>query len=111
MRKTKKRRAKKRKSKKPINVERIQQSTKKIYEMSSEISFLQEELDDMLSVINKNFMDYKKGKISHDFFRSNEKKLKTKSVSIISKINRLVEDSSRHNDKIVEEIKKQLIRV
>ena len=108
MRKSKKRRSNKPKA---INLERVQQSTKKIYEMSSEISFLQEELDDMLSVINRNFMDYKKGKISNDFFKSNERKLKEKSVRIINKINRLVGDSSKHIDKVVEEIKKQSLKV
>ena len=79
--------------------------------MSSEISLLQEELDDMLTVINQNFMDFKKGKISQVFFKSNEKKLKTRSLKLIKNINKLVESSSKHTDKINKEVKNQTQKV
>jgi hypothetical protein len=96
---------------KSINLEKIQQSTKRIYEMSSEISLLQEELEDMLTTINQNFMDFKRGKISREFFKANEKKLKTKSLRIIKRINTLVDDSSKHIDNIIKEVQKQAIKV
>ena len=101
---------KKAKSRK-IKLDQIQLSTKKIYEMSSEISLLQEQLDDMLSVINQNFMDYKKGRISEVFFRSNERKLKTRSLKLMKTINRLIVSSVGHTDKIGKEVKNQKVKV
>lgn len=101
---------KKAKSRK-IKLDIVQLSTKKIYEMSSEISLLQEELDDMLSVINQNVLDFKRGKISEVFFKSNEKKLKERSLRLMKTINKLVDDSSKHTDKISKEVKNQKVKV
>lgn len=97
--------------KKKINLQRVEQSTRRIYEMSTEIAFLQEELDDMLSVINKNFMDFKRGRLARQLYKANEKKLKAKSLTMIKKINRFVDSSLNHMDGIDREVSKQKMKV
>jgi len=90
-----------------IELNKIQDSTKKIFEACSEISLLQEELENLLSLIEKNSAEYQKGKISKEMFESNEKRLKKESALRIKKINKLVEDALKFLKIIEKEIKSQ----
>ncbi len=44
-----------------IKLEDIQRNTKKFYEVCSDISVLQKELDQMLTAIEKNSIDFERG--------------------------------------------------
>ncbi|RLI97857.1 MAG: hypothetical protein DRP00_03265, partial [Candidatus Aenigmatarchaeota archaeon] len=77
---------------KKINLEQIQEASRRIFEISSEIHLLQDELENLLSLIDKNSLEYQKGKISREVFESNEKRLKKESALRIKKINQLVRE-------------------
>lgn len=92
---------------KKIELNKIQELTKKIFEVSSEISLVQEELENLLSLIDKNSTEYQKGKISKEMFESNEKRLKKESALRIKKINNLVSEALKFLKIIEKEIKSQ----
>ena len=71
--------------------EQIQSHTKKIYENVLDVKILQEELEDMLSSIDENNIEYENGKISKEIFEINNKRFREESVGIINKINGLLE--------------------
>ena len=71
---------------KMIKSEQLENSAKRNYERSFELSLLQEELEILLTAIDRNNTAFEKGKISRNAFQSNENKLKKKSVKIINKI-------------------------
>jgi hypothetical protein len=79
---------------KTIKIEEVQNSTKEIYELCSEISILQKELDQMLMAIEKNSRDYAAGKISKDLFKYNDGKMKKECAKNIKAINSFVGKSS-----------------
>ena len=64
-----------------INLKKVEDCVKKVYEGSFELSLLQQELENMLNAIDRNNMEFKKGKISRNAFKSNESKLKKKSIA------------------------------
>lgn len=92
-----------------INLEEIQKNTKKLYETCSDISILQRELEEMLIAIEKNSMDFEKGKISKDLFRYNEDRMKKESANIIKKINSLIDSGTSLIEKINKEVNSQRI--
>jgi len=94
---------------KMINFEKIRTFTRKIYENCSEIRINQEELEDMITVIDKLNMEYKKGKISKDTLLADEKRLKKGSKNIIKNINSLVNSSIKVIESINKEISSQKI--
>jgi len=92
---------------KKINLEQIQEASRRIFEISSEIHLLQDELENLLSLIDKNSLEYQKGKISREVFESNEKRLKKESALRIKKINQLVKEGLELLKKAEKEIKAQ----
>jgi ribosomal protein L18E len=96
---------------KKINLEKIQEKTKRIYGISSEISLLQEELENLITAIDKNSSEYQRGNISRDIFETNEKKLKKRSAMKIRKINKLVEEGIKLLEKMENELTSQKVRV
>jgi len=92
-----------------INLEEIQENTKKFYEICSDISMLQRELDEMLVAIEKNSADFGKGKISKDMFNYNEDRMKKESAKMIKKINDSVEITTSLINKINKEIVSQKV--
>ena len=92
-----------------INLEEIQENTKKFYEICSDISMLQRELNEMLVAIEKNSADFGKGKISKDMFNYNEDRMKKESAKMIKKINDSVEITTSLINKINKEIESQKV--
>ena len=92
---------------KKINLEQMQEASRRIFEISSEIHLLQDELENLLSLIDKNSLEYQKGKISREVFESNEKRLKKESALRIKKINQLVKEGLELLKKAEKEIKAQ----
>jgi len=92
---------------KKVNLEQIQEASRRIFEISSEIHLLQDELENLLSLIDKNSLEYQKGKISREVFESNEKRLKKESALRIKKINQLVKEGLELLKKAEKEIKAQ----
>jgi allophanate hydrolase subunit 1 len=94
---------------KMINFEKIRTFTRKIYESCSEIRVNQEELEDMITAIDKLNVEYKKGRISKDTFSANEKRLKKESQKIIKNINSLIISSIKTIELINKEISSQKV--
>lgn len=92
-----------------INLEEIQENTKKFYEICSDISILQRELNEMLVAIEKNSADFGKGKISKDLFNYNEDRMKKESAKMIKKINDSIEITASLINKINKEIESQKV--
>ena len=90
-----------------IKLEEVQRNTKKFYEVCSDISVLQKELDQMLTAIEKNSIDFGRGKISRDLFKYNDDKMKRESAAMIKKINKLVESGVSLVSKVNREVAKQ----
>jgi hypothetical protein len=84
-----------------VNPEQIQNYTKKIYGSVLDIKILQEELEDMLSSIDKNNIEYNNGKISKEIFEISNKKFREESLSLINKINELLEGNLSYIKAIV----------
>jgi hypothetical protein len=63
----------------------------------------------MLSAIEKNSTDFEKGKISKDFFKHNEIKMKKESAKIIKNINKLVDKANSLILRIDRDIESQKI--
>ena len=94
---------------KMINLEKIRAFTRKIYEDCSQIRIDQEELEDMISAIDKLNMEYNKGKISKDTFLSDEKKLKKESFNLIKNVNSLINSSIKTIELINKDMNSQKI--
>jgi len=94
---------------KMINFEKIRTLTRKVYENCSEIRVNQEELEDMITAIDKLNMEYKKGKISKDTFSADDKRLKKESHKIIKNINSLISSSIKTIELINKEISSQKV--
>lgn len=92
-----------------IKLEDIQKNTKKIYEICSDISILQREIEEMLVSIEKNSADFQKGRISRDLFKYNDDKMKRQSAGIIKKINSLIDTGVSLIGKIDKEVEIQRI--
>ena len=92
-----------------IDLGEIQENTKKFYEICSDISILQRELDEMLVAIEKNSADFGKGKISKDLFNYNEERMKKESAKMIKKINDSIEITTSLINKINKEIESQKV--
>jgi hypothetical protein len=95
---------------KSINIEDVQNSTKELYEMCSDITILQKELDQMLVAIGKNSSDYAAGKISRDLYKYNESKMKKECAKAIKGINSHVDKSCSIIAKIGKEIESQRVK-
>jgi len=93
-----------------INLEEMQKNTKKFYEICSDISILQRELDEMLVAIEKNSADFEKGKISKDLFSYNESRMKKESAKLIKKINGMIDEGVSLISKINKEVESQKIQ-
>jgi len=90
-----------------INLKQIENDTRRIYEDSFELSLLQEQLEDMLTAIDKNNIEFDRGKISRTAFKANESKLKKNSVRIIKTVKGLVKNNMILIGNIEEEIQIQ----
>ena len=90
-----------------LNIRQIENDTKKIYDNSFELSLLQEQLDDMLTEIDKNNIEFEKGKISRTAFKSNEAKLKRSSVRLIKSIKKIISDNIILIGNVEEEVQLQ----
>lgn len=90
-----------------INLKQIENDTKRIYDESFELSLLQEQLEDMLTAIDKNNIEFEDGRISKTAFKTNENKLKKNSVKLIKNIKSLIETNLILLGGIEEEIKNQ----
>lgn len=87
-----------------VNVEQIFEDGKKIYEISSDVKMLQEDLENMITAIEKNALDYQKKEIPKEFFEPTDEKLKKESAILIKKINTMIENSLHLTGKIKNEI-------
>ena len=76
----------------------------KIYEDISNIKILQDELEELLSAIDKINIDYNRGKISKEIFDNDQKKFKRESVKIIKTINNLISSDLKNLSQIEEEL-------
>jgi hypothetical protein len=94
---------------KMINLEKIRIFTRKIYENCSQIRITQEELDDMLTAIDRLNIEYNKGKISKDTFSVDDKKLKKESFNLIKNISNLINSSLKSIELINKEISSQRV--
>lgn len=94
---------------KMINLGKIRIFTRKIYENCSQIRINQEELDDMLTAIDKLNIEYNKGKLSKDTFSVDDKKLKRESFNLIKNINNLINSSLKSIELISKEISSQRV--
>ena len=90
-----------------IKLENIQSDTKKFYEICSDISVLQKELDQMLTAIERNSLDFEKGKISRELFKYNDDRMKKESAKIIKKINSFADLGISFINKINKEVASQ----
>jgi hypothetical protein len=89
---------------KPINLEKLRVLSRKIYENCSETKLNQDELENMLTAIDKLGQKYEKGSISKDTFASNDKRLKIETLRMVKAINRNVESSL----KVIELMNKEI---
>jgi hypothetical protein len=76
--------------KKVIDLKRIISIINKIYENTSNVKILQDELEELLAVIDKTNLEYNRGKISKEIFDRDQKKFKKESVRFIKSINKFV---------------------
>jgi len=67
---------------------------------------LQEKLEDMLSAIDKNNLDFNRGKIPKEIFQSDDKKLRKEGAKLVKSINNLVNDILNYIKAIAEETNK-----
>jgi len=74
-----------------IELELIQNNTRRFYEACSDITVLQKELEQLLTEIEKNSIDFEKGKIPKGLFEYNENKLKREAAKVIKRINNLID--------------------
>lgn len=88
-----------------ISIKKIEDMSRKIFENSFEISLLQDELESMLNAIYKNASEFKKGKLSRNAFKANEKNLKGKSVAIIKN----VKDLTKANVEMLDGMKNEVV--
>jgi len=96
---------------KKLNLVFIQDKVKTFQEISSEIRITQEQLEDMLSLIDSNTLDFNKGKISKEVFQENDNKLRKESKELIKKINSLVDAGIEIMESIIKQAKDQIIRL
>ena len=78
---------------KKIEVEKVEASSKKIYEIAFQLYLNQLSLESMLSAIERNERNIKMKKIPRTFFESTDAILKKESAKLIKKINGLVKES------------------
>jgi len=90
-----------------ISLEQIENDVKRFYENSFELSLLQEELENMLTSMDRNNIEFEKGKISKNAFELNEVKLKKNSVRLIKKIKALITSNRGLIKSIIKEIENQ----
>ncbi|HLC59100.1 MAG TPA: hypothetical protein VJH34_01090 [archaeon] len=87
-----------------IDIEKMHNTVRNLYENCSDIKFSQEELDAMLSLIDRINTDYKRGKVSRSKFQEDEKSFKNKSVVLIKKIDALIGKNVEYIKDIVNQI-------
>jgi len=90
--------------KKVIGMKKTINIVNKIYEDISNIKILQDELEELLSAIDKINIDYNRGKISKEIFDNDQKKFKRESVKIIKTINNLISSDLKNLSQIEEEL-------
>ncbi|MFH0929003.1 MAG: hypothetical protein V1818_01450 [Candidatus Aenigmatarchaeota archaeon] len=73
-----------------IDLKNIDEMVRKIFENSFEISLLQDELESMLNAIYRNSAEFERGKLSRNAFKTNETKMKRRSVGIIKSVKGLI---------------------
>jgi hypothetical protein len=93
-----------------INLDKLRSLSKRIYENCSEISLSQDELEDMLTAIDKLGIKYDKGSLSKDAFVYNDRRLRRDTLTAIKSINSSVALSLKLVDSINKEIGLQRIK-
>jgi hypothetical protein len=76
--------------KKVIDLKKVIGIINEIYEDTSNIKILQDELEELLAVIDKTNLQYDRGKISKEIFNRDGKKFKKESLKLIKDINKAV---------------------
>ena len=90
--------------KKVVGMKKIINIVNKIYEDISNIKILQDELEELLSAIDKINLDYKRGKISKEIFVKDEKKFKRECVKLIKTINSFISSDLKNLSQIENEL-------
>ena len=93
-----------------INIKQIEKDTRRIYEECFELSLLEEQLEDMLTALDKNNIEFERGKLSRTAFKANESKLKKSSVSVIKNIKEIINSSTILIGNIEEEVQSQGVK-
>ncbi|MEM5879069.1 MAG: hypothetical protein QXU74_01070 [Candidatus Aenigmatarchaeota archaeon] len=96
---------------KKLDLVLLQDRVKAFQEISSDIKITQEQLEDMLSVIDSNTVDFNKGKISKEVFQENDSKLRRESKNLIKKINSSVDAGIGIMDSIIKQARDQIIKL
>lgn len=90
-----------------IDLKRIDDMARKIFENSFEVSLLQDELESMLNAIYRNNVEFEKGKLSRNAFKANETKMKKRSVEIIKSTKGLIKSNMDLLVNIKSDVEKQ----
>ncbi|MFH1228910.1 MAG: hypothetical protein V1678_00610 [Candidatus Aenigmatarchaeota archaeon] len=93
-----------------INLDRLRSFSKRIYESCSEIRLNQDELEDMLTAIDKLGTRYDKGSVSKDAFVTNDRRLRRETLKMVKTIDSNVALILKLLDSINNEIKSQSIK-
>ena len=88
-----------------MDLKKVEDSAKKIYEDSFDISLLQEDLESKLDEIYENNIELERGRLSKASFRENEKILKGSSIKIIKNIKSIISSNLKLLDAIRNELK------
>ena len=87
-----------------IDLKKIEESSKQVYEDSFDISLLQEDLESKLDEIYQNNIVFQKGKLSKNAFRVNELQLKRESLLII----KAIKEKLKSNNILISAIKEEI---
>lgn len=79
-----------------IDIEKIYDKVRSVYEGSSKIKIFQESLEGMINVIDKIGLDYSRGKISKRSYEVDMRKFKVDSIRLIKDINQLIDMNIKH---------------
>jgi hypothetical protein len=95
---------------KPVNLEKLRVIARNIYENCSEIRLNQDELENMLTAIDRLGQKYEKGSISKDSFVSNDARLKRETLRMVKAINKNVASNLKLIDTMNREIASNKIK-
>lgn len=88
-----------------MDLKKVEDSAKRIYEDSFDLSLLQEDLESKLDEIYENNLEFERGKLSKTSFKENEKVLKKSSIRMIKNIKSIISSNLKLLDTIRNELK------